>query len=145
MTSTTKTQATLDARPGRLDLIITREFDAPRELVFRAFTDADLFVQWMGPRRLEIELVTFEPRSGGSWRYINTDTDGSRFAFHGVFHEVLAPERIIQTFEFEGLPEAGHVTLRGCVGTQILSHRGHRNTSREWLRRAQKLASLRFR
>ena len=91
MTSTTKNQATLDARPGRLDMIVTREFDAPRELVFRAFTEPELFAQWMGPRRLEIELDKFEPRSGGSWRYINTDTDGSSYAFHGVFHEVLAP------------------------------------------------------
>ena len=130
MTSTTKNQATLDARAGRLDLIITREFDAPRELVFRAFTEADLFVQWMGPRRLEIELVTFEPRSGGSWRYINTDTDGSRFAFHGVFHEVLAPERIIQTFEFEGLPEAGHVTLETAYFEELPGGRtGYRGIS----------------
>ncbi|MGZ7096547.1 MAG: SRPBCC domain-containing protein, partial [Methanobacterium sp.] len=52
-----------------------------------------------------------EPRNGGSWRYIQEDEDGNKFAFHGVNHEVLPPERIIDTFEFEGLPETGHVIL----------------------------------
>jgi uncharacterized protein YndB with AHSA1/START domain len=56
-------------------------------------------------------LETFEPRSGGSWRYIHKDNQGNEYAFHGVNHEVLAPERIIGTFEFEGLPESGHVVL----------------------------------
>lgn len=56
-------------------------------------------------------VETFEPISGGKWRYIHTDKNGKAYAFHGVHHEVLAPQRIIGTFEFEGLPEAGHVTL----------------------------------
>jgi len=56
-------------------------------------------------------LDTFEPRSGGRWRYIHADQSGNEFGFHGVYHEVRAPERIIDTFEFEGLPEAGHVCL----------------------------------
>jgi uncharacterized protein YndB with AHSA1/START domain len=55
-------------------------------------------------------LDRFEPVSGGRWRFIQRDMDGNEFGFHGVFHEVSA-ERIIQTFEFEGLPEAGHVVL----------------------------------
>jgi uncharacterized protein YndB with AHSA1/START domain len=58
-----------------------------------------------------MRLETFEPRNGGSWRYIHADQDGNEYGFHGVFHEIAAPERIIQTFEFEGLPEKGHVTL----------------------------------
>lgn len=101
----------IKAEPGKQEIFVTREFDAPRELVFQAFTDPELYVQWLGPRRLTMNLETFEPRAGGSYRYILTDTDGSVFAFHGVNHEVLAPERIISTFEFEGLPEAGHVIL----------------------------------
>ena len=56
-------------------------------------------------------LDTFEPRSGGRWRYIHKDQSGNEFGFHGVYHEVRAPERIIDTCEFEGLPEAGHVAL----------------------------------
>ena len=50
-------------------------------------------------------------RPGGQWRFINRNAEGNEFAFHGVYHEVLAPERVIDTFEFEGLPETGHVTL----------------------------------
>ena len=92
-------------------MLITREFDAPRKLVFQAFTDPELYVQWLGPRRLTMRLDTFEPRSGGRWRYIQKDQSGNEFGFHGVYHEVRAPERIIDTFEFEGLPEAGHVCL----------------------------------
>ena len=99
------------AEPGKLDLWITREFDAPRELVFKAYTDPDLYVNWFGPRDLTTTLDVFEPRSGGRWRAVQKDKDGNVFGFHGVNHEVLAPERIIGTFEFEGLPEAGHVVL----------------------------------
>ena len=92
-------------------MVITREFDAPRDLVFKAFTDPALYVQWLGPRSLTTKLDTFEPRNGGKWSYISKDQSGNEYAFHGVYHEVLAPQRIIDTFEFEGLPEKGHVAL----------------------------------
>jgi uncharacterized protein YndB with AHSA1/START domain len=100
------------AEPGKQEIFITREFDAPRELVFKAFTDPELYKQWIGPRELTTDLETFESENGGSWRYIQKDPEGNEFAFHGVNHEVLAPERIIGTFEFEGLPERGHVILQ---------------------------------
>ena len=106
-----KNKTTIIAEPGKQEMRITREFDAPRELVFQAFTDPELYVQWLGPRRLTMMLDTFEPRSGGRWRYIHKDQSGNEFGFHGVYHEVRAPERIIDTFEFEGLPDAGHVAL----------------------------------
>jgi uncharacterized protein YndB with AHSA1/START domain len=109
MTKLNKTNIT--AEPGKQEMVITREFDAPRELVFKAFTDPKLYVQWLGPRDLTMTLERFEPKSGGAWRYIHQDKAGNAYAFHGINHEVTAPERIIGTFEFEGLPEAGHVTL----------------------------------
>lgn len=102
----------ITAEPGKQEIVIEREFDAPRELVFTAFTDPELYVQWIGPRGLKTMLETFESRNGGSWRYIQKDPDGNEYAFHGVNHEVLSPERIIGTFEFEGLPEKGHVILQ---------------------------------
>jgi uncharacterized protein YndB with AHSA1/START domain len=105
-----KNKTTITAEPGKQELFITREFDAPRDLVFKAHTDPNLFVQWLGPRGLATTLETFEPVSGGKWRFIQKDADGNEFGFHGVFHEV-SPERIIQTFEFDGLPESGHVVL----------------------------------
>src|SRR3984893_13196038 len=106
-----KNKTTIIAEPGKQEMLITREFDAPRELVFQAFTDPELYVQWLGPSRLAMMLDKFEPTSGGRWRYIQKDQSGNEFGFHGVYHEVLAPERIIDTFEFEGLPEKGHVAL----------------------------------
>jgi len=109
--SAKKHKTTITAESGKQELFITREFDAPRELVFKAFVDPALYVQWLGPRGYEMQLETFEPKSGGRWRYIHTDKDGNAYGFHGVNHDVTAPERLIGTFEFEGLPEAGHVTL----------------------------------
>ncbi len=102
----------ITAEPGKLEILIIREFDAPRELVFKAFTDPQLYVQWIGPRGMKTDLGRFEQRDGGSWRYIQTDEQGNKFAFHGVNHEIKAPERIIGTFEYEGLPESGHVILQ---------------------------------
>ncbi len=108
--STQKNQTLITAEPGRLDVFVTREFDAPRELVFKAHTDPNLFAQWIGPRGLSTTLEAFEPVSGGNWRFTQKDQDGNEYSFHGVFHEV-SPERVIQTFEFDGLPESGHVAL----------------------------------
>ncbi len=102
---------TVIAEPGKQEIVVTREFDAPRELVFKACTDPALVSQWWGPRYLTTEVDKMEVRPGGQWRFINRDAEGNVYAFHGVYHEILAPERVIQTFEFEGLPETGHVTL----------------------------------
>ena len=107
----TKNKTTITAEPGKQELFITREFNAPRELVFKAHTDPDLYARWLGPRDLTTTLETFEPVSGGKWRFIQKDKNGNEFAFHGVNHDVTVPERIIGTFEFEGLPESGHVIL----------------------------------
>ncbi len=105
-----KNQTTITAEPGKQELFITREFDAPRELVFKAHTDPELYIQWLGPLGYEMKLETFEPYSGGRYRYIHKDQDGNEYGFHGVFHEI-SEEMMIQTFEFEGLPDKGHVSL----------------------------------
>jgi uncharacterized protein YndB with AHSA1/START domain len=108
--SENKNQTIVAAEPGVQEVFITREFDAPRALVFKAHTDPDLYVQWLGPHGYEMILETFEPVSGGKYRYIHKDPEGNEFAFHGTFHE-MSKELMIQTFEFEGLPERGHVSL----------------------------------
>lgn len=95
--------------PGRQDIVITRVFDAPREAVFKAVTDPELVPRWWGPRELSTEVERMDPRPGGSWRFVHHDENGGAYAFHGVYHDVVAPERIVQTFEFEGAP--GHVAL----------------------------------
>ena len=107
----TKNQTTITVEPGKQEIVITREFDAPRELVFKTFMNPDLLSQWWGPRYLTTIVDKMDVRPGGQWRFINRDAEGNEYAFHGVYHEVLAPERVIDTFEFEGLPETGHVTL----------------------------------
>lgn len=108
--SANKNQTTVTAEPGKQELFITREFDAPRKLVYLAHTDPDLYVQWLGPRGYEMILETFEPRSGGRYRYIHKDDEGNEYGFHGVYHE-MSEDLMIQTFEFDGLPERGHVVL----------------------------------
>ena len=105
-----KNKTAIKVEPGKQELFINREFDAPRALVYKAHIDPDLYVQWLGPRGYEMVLETFEPHSGGRYRYIHKDNDGNEFGFHGVFHE-MSEELMIQTFEFEGLPEPGHVVL----------------------------------
>jgi len=106
----TKNKTVVTAEPGKQELFITREFDAPRELVYKAHTDASLYAQWLGPHGYEIVLETFEPVSGGKYRYIHKDKEGNAYAFHRNFH-TMSEDLMIQTFEFEGMPEPGHVTL----------------------------------
>jgi uncharacterized protein YndB with AHSA1/START domain len=96
------------AEPGLPFVDVSREFDAPKDLLYRAFTDPDLLVQWLGPRKYEMVVDRYEVRDGGTWRYIHRDDSGNAYAFHGVFHAV-GQDRIVQTFEFEGAP--GHVSL----------------------------------
>ncbi|HSO12636.1 MAG TPA: SRPBCC family protein [Anaerolineales bacterium] len=105
-----KNKTTVISEPGKQELFITREFDAPRELVYKAHVDPKLYVQWLGPHGYEMILEEFEPVSGGKYRYIHKDKDGNAYGFHGTFHE-MAEDLMIQTFEFEGLPERGHVVL----------------------------------
>lgn len=98
------------AEHGKQELFITREFDAPRELVFRAHTDPAIYVQWVGPYGLTMNIEQWDCRDGGAYRYTH-ERGGHTYAFFGVNHEVLAPERIVGTFEFDGLPERGHVIM----------------------------------
>lgn len=98
------------AEPGKQELFIKREFEAPRELVFKAHTDAEIYVKWVGPREMKMTIEKWEPRAGGSYRFTH-ERDGHVYAFLGVYHELVVPERIIGTFEFDGLPERGHVIL----------------------------------
>ena len=83
---------------------ITRDFDAPVALVFRAYSEPDLFRQWIGPRNRTFEIQEFDCRTGGAWRYSTSDDDFEA-RFFGAFHEVRTDERIVQTFTYEGFPD----------------------------------------
>ena len=112
MSAKAETMAKADyvIEPGKQEIIITRVFDAPRELVFKAYTDPKLLPQWFGPREYTTIVDKMEARPGGLWRFVQRNPDGDEFAFHGVHHDIVAPERIVATFEFEGVP--GHVLLQ---------------------------------
>jgi uncharacterized protein YndB with AHSA1/START domain len=99
--------------PSDKEIVLTRRFNAPRELVFKAMTDADAIPKWWGPRRYQTIVDRMEVRPGGAWRFINRDQDGTEFAFHGEYREIVPPERLVYTFEFEGAP--GHVSLETIV------------------------------
>ncbi len=103
------TEMQITAEPGVPQILTSREFAAPRDLVFRAFTEPDLLVQWLGPRRYKMTIDRWDLRDGGTYRYVHADDAGNEFGFHGVFHGDPSPDGIVQTFEFEGAP--GHVSM----------------------------------
>ncbi|OGW17836.1 MAG: hypothetical protein A2X56_13540 [Nitrospirae bacterium GWC2_57_13] len=102
-------QTRVIAEPGKQEVVITRVFDAPRDIVFKAYTDPNRIPQWWGPKRFTTAIDKMDVRRGGIWRFIQHDAEGREYAFHGVYHEVRSPVRLVQTFEFEGTP--GQVSL----------------------------------
>ena len=109
--------------PSDREIVLTREFDAPRALVFKAITDPAAIPQWWGPRRFTTVVDEMDVRPGGKWRYVQHDAEGNEFAFHGTYQEVVPPERLSYTFEWEGLP--GHISLE----TITLEERNGKTTS----------------
>jgi uncharacterized protein YndB with AHSA1/START domain len=108
----------ITAEPAVPQLLVTSEFAAPRELLFRAYTDPELLAQWLGPRGLILTTGHIDARHGGTWCYIASDADGHKYSFRGVLHGTPSPDGIVQTFEFDGVP--GHV----CVETATFTERG---------------------
>jgi uncharacterized protein YndB with AHSA1/START domain len=106
--------------PSEREVYIERVFDAPPERVFAAFTDPELIPQWWGPRSTTTIVEEMDVRPGGTWRFIHRMEDGSETGFRGVYREVTPPERLVQTFEWEGMP--GHV----CVETTTFEDLGGR-------------------
>jgi uncharacterized protein YndB with AHSA1/START domain len=106
--------------PNQPLVTITREFDAPLELVVRAHLDPDLVAQWWGPRGVEIFVERYEVRDGGRWRVVHRDADGD-FVFFGVFHGTPSADGIVQTFQYEGaLPSLQALTFEGREGRTIV-------------------------
>ena len=108
------------AEPGVPQLVVSREFPAPRDLLFRAYVDPDLLRQWLGPRRLTMAIDRFDPRDGGIWRFIHSDGEDADYGFRGVFHGEPSRERIVWTFESEDFP--GHVCLETITFSEHADH-----------------------
>jgi uncharacterized protein YndB with AHSA1/START domain len=104
------TKTNIIAEPGKQEIVINRIFDAPRELVFKIWTDPSYIPEWWGPRRLTTVVDKMDVRKGGIWRYINRDNNANEYAFNGVYHDIISPDRLINTFEFEGVPSVGLIT-----------------------------------
>jgi uncharacterized protein YndB with AHSA1/START domain len=100
---------TVVANPDTQTISWTREFEAPARRIFEAHTDPDLLPQWTGPVGTTLDLRELDARTGGCWSYVVRAGNGGSWAFHGSFHEVTEPTRIVQTFEYEGEP--GHPNL----------------------------------
>jgi len=114
--------------PSEREIVMTREFDAPRELVFEAHTKCEHLNKWWGPRKYSFELCEMDFRPGGKYRFVHRGPEGiEEHGFRGEYREIVPPERIVWTFEWEGLP--GHIsvdtlTLEDLGGgrTKLTSH-----------------------
>ncbi len=95
--------------PSDREIVLTRAFDAPRELVFEAHSKPEHLRQWWGPRRYDVTVCEIDFRPGGAWRMAHRGPDGEEFGFHGEYREIVPPEKIVWTFEFEGAP--GNVSV----------------------------------
>jgi uncharacterized protein YndB with AHSA1/START domain len=100
-------KTTINAPEGQPFIDMEREFDAPAELVHRAYLEPELVKQWLGPRKYEMVIERWDARDGGGYRYFHRGEDGSH-GFPGVFHST-AIDNMVQTFEYDGAP--GHVSL----------------------------------
>ena len=105
MSTTTNREATITADPDVPVVTIVREFDASPERVYRAWEDPDLVRRWLGPRSLEMDIGTWECRTGGSYRYAALREGEEIARFYGSFHEARPGERLVQTFTWEGMPD----------------------------------------
>jgi uncharacterized protein YndB with AHSA1/START domain len=102
------TKATVTT-PADREIHIERVFDAPRDRVFAVYTDPELIPEWWGPRGTTAIVEKMDVRTGGDWRFVVRNSDGTQTGFRGTYREVAPPERIVQTFEWDGMP--GHVSV----------------------------------
>jgi uncharacterized protein YndB with AHSA1/START domain len=109
MTSDQQAAAATVTTPTDREIRVERVFNAPRDRVFAAYTDPALIPEWWGPRDTSTVVDQMDVRAGGSWRFVVRNADGSETGFRGTYREISAPERIVQTFEWEGMP--GHVSV----------------------------------
>jgi uncharacterized protein YndB with AHSA1/START domain len=136
--------ATTLTMPSDREIVITRVFDAPRRLVFEAISNPEHIARWWGPRALTMLSCEMDFRPGGAWRFVLRAPDGNDYGFSGVYREIEPPERIVQTFEFEGMPGHGSVEtatledLEGktkltvtCLYQSVEDRDGHYNSGME--------------
>jgi uncharacterized protein YndB with AHSA1/START domain len=109
-------------------ILIAREFDAPRHLVFRAFTTPELVARWWHAKRGEVTVCEIDLRVGGKWRYVMIANDGTEVGFHGEYREIVPDERIVSTETYEGLPEGVSEADGTTVNTATFTEADGRTT-----------------
>ena len=106
--------------PTDEQILITREFDAPNDLVYRAWTTPELVKRWWNAKRGEVTVCEIDLRVGGTWRYVMVTPDGQEVGFHGEYREIVPNERIVSTEAYEGIPDADeHATLNTATFTEV--------------------------
>jgi uncharacterized protein YndB with AHSA1/START domain len=118
MTSSGTAKVTL---PTDEQILITREFAAPKHLVYKAYTTPELVKRWWSGRRGEVTLAEIDLRVGGMWRYVMVGCEGFEVAFHGQFREIVPNERIVTTEVYEGIPEGEAPEADGRTTLTILT------------------------
>jgi uncharacterized protein YndB with AHSA1/START domain len=113
---------------GEREVVMSRVFNAPRALVFDAWTRPELFARWFGPRGWTVPVCEIDLRPGGSYRYVLRRLSGEEMVMHGVYREVLPPERLVYTEAFEGFEEVGWRPQDETVITAILIERDGKTT-----------------
>lgn len=124
MTMTTSGTAKLTL-PNDTQIHITREFDAPKHLVYKAVTTPELVKRWWNAKRGEVTVAEIDLREGGKWRYVMATPEGMEVAFHGEYREIVPNERVVTTEVFEGAPDPEN---NGTVNTMTLSEEDGRTT-----------------
>jgi uncharacterized protein YndB with AHSA1/START domain len=102
----TSSQTAKVTLPTDEQILITREFNAPKELVYTAWTTPELVKRWWNAKRGEVTVAEIDLRVGGMWRYVMVTDDGFEVGFHGEFREIVPNERIVATEVYEGMPDA---------------------------------------
>jgi uncharacterized protein YndB with AHSA1/START domain len=113
--------------PADDQILITREFDAPRHLVYKAWTTPELVKQWWHANRGTVTLAEIDLRVGGTWRYVSVTEDGLEVGFHGEYRDIVPNERIVSTEVFEGMPQ-GDGPEQGTLNTATFSEAAGRTT-----------------
>jgi len=114
--------------PTDEQILITREFDAPKHLVFKAFTTPELVKRWWHAKRGEMRIAEIDLQVGGKWRYLMVADDGMEVGFHGEYREIVPNERIVSTEVYEGLPEGVSEEEGGTVNTATFLEADGRTT-----------------
>ena len=123
MTSQQQAATATVTTPSDREIRCERVFDAPRDRVYAAYTDPALIPEWWGPRSMTATVDVMDVRPGGGWRFVMPGADGSETGFRGTYREVTPPERVVQTFEWEGMP-GPHLRRDGAVRGSRRPHAG---------------------